>query len=410
MILFYNFSIWFYGIAVKIVSPFNSKAKQWIVGRKNIFNKIEQSIPKNENIAWFLASSLGEFEQGRPVIEEFKIKYPNYKILLTFFSPSGYEIRKNYTGADYIFYLPIDSKRNATKFIKIVNPKIVFFIKYEFWFHYLKQLHKKQIPTYIFSSIFREKQLFFKWYGAWYRQMLTFFTKIYVQETNSKELLAKININNVEIGGDTRFDRVYDLAKNAKPIELIEQFTQDSFTVIAGSTWDKDEEIIAEYIHNSTNKNIKWIIAPHETHKLHIDKIEKLFKLPLLKFSEANTQNINSAQILIIDSIGILSSLYRYGNIAYIGGGFGNGIHNTLEAATYGLPVIFGPNYKRFREACDLIDISSGFSISNLTEFKTTLNNLINDKLLREKASNSAKLYVNKMRGGTEKIISQLSI
>lgn len=409
MVILYNISVWFYSIIIKMVSPFNLKAKQWVVGRYDIFNKIERSLNGNEKIAWFHASSLGEFEQGRPVIEGFKIKYPDYKILLTFFSPSGYEIRKNYEGADYIFYLPIDSRQNASKFIKITKPQVVFFIKYEFWFHYLKQLNNRSIPTYIFSSIFREKQLFFKWYGVWYRKMLAYFTKIYVQDYESKKLLENIDISSVEVGGDTRFDRVYSLAKNAKTIDLIEQFTKNKFIVIAGSTWEKDEDIIAEYAHKGS-EGIKWIIAPHEIHKAHIDKIVKLFKLPLLKFSEANAQNINDAQVLIIDSIGILSSLYRYGNIAYIGGGFGNGIHNTLEAATYGLPVIFGPNYKRFREACDLIKFSSGFSISNSTDFEIILKKLINDDNLREKVGKSASDYVNKMRGGTEIILSQLSI
>lgn len=408
MVLLYNISIQAYTVLVRIASPFNKKAKYWVEGRRNIFNRIEQSLNENENIAWFHASSLGEFEQGRPVMEAFKLKYPNYKILLTFFSPSGYEVRKNYEGADYIFYLPVDSKRNALKFIKTVKPKVVFFVKYEFWFHYLNQLNKSKIPTYIFSSIFREKQLFFRWYGVWYRKMLAFFTKIFVQDLNSKQLLDKVNISNVEIGGDTRFDRVYALAKNAKPIKLIEEFAKDNFIVIAGSTWERDEEIIAEYAHK--NQNIKWIIAPHEIHSAHIEKIVKIFKTPLLKLSEATIESVVDAKVLVVDSIGVLSSLYRYGNIAYIGGGFGKGIHNTLEAATYGMPVIFGPNYNRFREACDLIELSSGFSVSNYNEFELTIVKLINNDLLREESGKSALNYVNKMRGGTEKIISQLTV
>ncbi len=407
MIIIYNISIWFYSIAIRVASLFNTKAKQWVNGRKNIFLNISDAIKGNENIVWFHVSSLGEFEQGRPVIEGFKNRYPDYKILLTFFSPSGYEIRKNYKGADYIFYLPIDSKHNAKRFINIIKPKVVFFVKYEFWFHYLSQLKKQNIPTYIFSAIFRKKQLFFKWYGGWYRKMLTFFNKIYVQNQESKDLLAKINITQVEVAGDTRFDRVYALAKNAAPIDLIEQFAKNSFVIIAGSTWEKDEEIIAEYAHKYPDK-VKWIIAPHEIHKSHINKIEALFKLPLLKFSDANTQNILQTNILIIDSIGILSSLYRYGKISYIGGGFGKGIHNTLEAVTYGLPVIFGPNYKRFQEACDLINIASGYSISDFHEFETLLNSLLNDKSHRQKAGKSALQYVDSMRGGTEIILSKL--
>ncbi len=406
MVLFYNISIWFYGVAIRTASLFNNKARQWVSGRKNIFANISDALKGDEKIVWFHVSSLGEFEQGRPVIEGFKEKYPDYKILLTFFSPSGYEIRKDYKGADYIFYLPIDSKRNASLFIDIVQPKIVFFVKYEFWFHYLNLLKKRSIPTYIFSAIFREKQLFFKWYGGWYRKMLTFFNKIYVQNQESKDLLASINITKVEVAGDTRFDRVYALAKNAAPINLIAQFANSGFVVIAGSTWEKDEEIIARYAHKYPDK-IKWIIAPHEIHKSHIAKIEALFKLPTLKFSDADTQNIQQTNILIIDSIGILSSLYRYGKISYIGGGFGKGIHNTLEAVTYGLPVIFGPNYKRFKEACDLINISSGYPISNFHEFETTINTLVGDEAHRQKAGKLASSYVDSMRGGTKTILSQ---
>lgn len=409
MTLFYNLSISLYTFAITIASLFNKKAKQWRNGRKNILNKIKLTIPADSPLAWFHASSLGEFEQGRPVIEAFRQKHPEYKILLTFFSPSGYEIRKNYEGADYIFYLPVDSKKNAKEFINHINPSIVFFVKYEFWNHYLKQLKKHNIPTYIFSAIFREKQLFFKWYGGWYQNILKCFTHLYVQNEQSKKLLETIGIKNVTVGGDTRFDRVYKLAKAAKPQTLIEQFSNNSTTIICGSTWEKDEEIIAQYAQNTKHK-LKWIIAPHEIHKSHINKIESLFKLPLLKFSEANSENINTAQVLIIDSIGLLSSLYRYGNIAYIGGGFGVGIHNTLEAATYGLPVVFGPNYQRFQEACDLISFSAGFSISNLENFNAIVDSMINDDNLRTNSGKSAQNYVEKMTGGTNIILNDLTL
>ncbi len=409
MIIIYNLGIWFYTLAIRLVSPFNLKAKQWINGRKNIFARLKAAIPENTKIAWFHSSSLGEFEQGRPVIEGFRKKYPDYKILLTFFSPSGYEIRKNYEGADFVFYLPADTKTKAQQFIQIVKPKVAFFIKYEFWFHYLNQLSKKNIPTYIFSAIFRDKQLFFKGYGKWYRKMLQNFTKIYVQNDYSKSLLEKINITNTEVGGDTRFDRVYDLVQNARPIPLIEQFTAGQKVIIAGSTWEKDEQIIAEYM-EKTRYLIKWIIAPHEIHKSHIDKILTTLSQPVLKFSEATSENINSTNILLIDSIGILSSVYRYGIIAYIGGGFGNGIHNTLEAATYSLPVVFGPNYKRFREACDLIDLKSGFSINNYDDFSSVMNLLLEDENFRNDSGISASDYVTKMRGGTQKILNELNL
>lgn len=408
MILIYNLSIWFYTLIIKIAAIFNNKAKLWVNGRKNIFIKIKKSIVADTKTAWFHASSLGEFEQGRPVIEAFKKKYPDYKILLTFFSPSGYEVRKDYSEADYIFYLPADTKRNAKKFIDIINPDVVFFIKYEFWYYYLNQLNKKNIPVYIFSAIFRKNQLFFKWYGGWYRNMLKLFTKLYVQNIESQELLKSINITNTEVAGDTRFDRVYQLAKNAKEIDIIDKFTKNSTVIIAGSTWEKDEELLSQYLFY--NKNIKLILAPHEIHKSHIDKICSLFKTDFVKFTEATGSNINNKRIMIIDTIGILSSLYRYGQIAYIGGGFGKGIHNTLEAATYGMPVVFGPNYKRFQEACDLINLSAGFSISNFEELKIKFDNLLNNEKILKSASEYAENYVNKMRGGTNLILAQLTI
>jgi 3-deoxy-D-manno-octulosonic-acid transferase len=409
MVLFYNIGICLYATAVKITALFNPKATLWVKGRKNIFHDIKNALTGNEDIAWFHVSSLGEFEQGRPVMESFRLKYPNYKIFLTFFSPSGYEIRKNYEGADYIFYLPVDTKKNATQFLNLVKPNIAFFVKYEFWFHYLNQLNKRKIPTYIFSAIFRENQLFFKSYGTWYKKMLGFFTKIYVQNEESKQLLKTIHITNVEVGGDTRFDRVYALAKNAKPIELIEHFAKNNPVIIAGSTWEKDEELLAQYA-QQTEFEVKWIIAPHEIHKSHIDKIISMFKQPVLKFSEANYNNINTTNILLIDSMGILSSVYRYGTLAYIGGGFGNGIHNTLEAATYGLPVVFGPNYKRFKEACDLLDLSSGFSITNFVELKSIFHTLLINENLTMKSGQSASNYVNQMRGGTDILLSQIML
>lgn len=409
MIFIYNLSIKIYALVITIASLFNLKARQWLNGRKNIIEKIQQSVNAEAPLAWFHVSSLGEFEQGRPVIEAFRNKYPTYKVLLTFFSPSGYEIRKNYEGADYVFYLPIDSKKNAKAFIKIINPKVVFFVKYEYWYHYLNQLKKQNIPTYIFSAIFREKQLFFKWYGGWYRNILKCFTHLYVQNDQSKNLLNSINIKNVTVGGDTRFDRVYELAKSARPNELIEQFTKGETAIICGSTWEKDEELIAAFT-KSSNHALKWIIAPHEIHKSHISKIEAMFSSPILKYSEATSENINNAQILLIDSIGLLSSLYRYGHIAYIGGGFGAGIHNTLEAATYGLPVVFGPNYKRFQEACDLLALKAGYSISNYHEFQTNFNLLIENDDLRKKSGKFAQNYVEKMRGGTQVILDDLTL
>jgi 3-deoxy-D-manno-octulosonic-acid transferase len=407
MIVIYNLGIWVYVGLIKLVAFANPKAKQWVKGRRNIFQNIQNTVHTEAPIAWFHVSSLGEFEQGRPVMEAFKAKYPAYKILLTFFSPSGYEIRKNYADADYIFYLPADTPRNARRFIQIVNPTVAFFVKYEFWFHYLNQLNKKGVPTYIFSAIFRSDQLFFKWYGKWYRNMLRFFSIIYVQDEASKTLLQQIGIPHVVVGGDTRFDRVTELAQKSKSFPLIEQFSAGQKVVVAGSTWENDEELIARYlVHQPT---VKWIVAPHEIHSSHLQKIKNLFQQKALFFSEANEQNIQHCQVLVIDSIGMLSSIYKYGGVAYIGGGFGKGIHNTLEAATYGIPVVFGPNYQRFKEAVDLIHQGAGFSIHDEQSFNQTVDSLWMDDLLREKAGRASRLYVDSMQGGTQKILSDIN-
>ncbi|PKP10850.1 MAG: 3-deoxy-D-manno-octulosonic acid transferase [Bacteroidetes bacterium HGW-Bacteroidetes-4] len=403
----YSLGIWFYVGAIYVASLFNQKAKQWVKGRQNWYKNLQAALDKDAQTAWFHVSSLGEFEQGRPVIEGFRKRYPEIKIVLTFFSPSGYEIRKDYPGVDYVCYLPVDTRRNAKKFVSLVNPSYAFFVKYDFWFHFLKQLHLQQIPTYIFSAIFRPQQLFFKRYGAWYRNMLRFFTRIYVQNDSSKDLLESIGITQVEVGGDTRFDRVYDLAIAAKPIDLITQFASGKPLIIAGSTWEKDEEFLAAFAEKNKGK-YQWIIAPHEVHEGHIQKIEALFKQDVLRFSNATTDNITQADVLLIDSIGILSSLYRYGTLAYIGGGFGKGIHNILEAATYGLPVVFGPNYLRFQEACDLIERKSAFTIQNYIAFETILQQLLKDADFCKKAGENASQYVNEMRGGTQKILSKL--
>ncbi|MCK9207331.1 MAG: 3-deoxy-D-manno-octulosonic acid transferase, partial [Salinivirgaceae bacterium] len=295
MIVIYNLGIWVYVGLIKLAAFANPKAKQWVKGRRNIFQNIRNTVRTEAPIAWFHVSSLGEFEQGRPVMEAFKAKYPAYKVLLTFFSPSGYEIRKNYAGADYIFYLPADTPRNARRFIQIVNPTVAFFVKYDFWFHYLNQLNKKGIPTYIFSAIFRSDQLFFKWYGKWYRNMLRFFSIIYVQDEASKTLLQQIGIPHVVVGGDTRFDRVVGLAQKSKSFPLIEQFSAGQKVVVAGSTWESDEELIARYlVHQPT---VKWIVAPHEIHSSHLQKIKNLFQQKALFFSEANEQNIQHCQV-----------------------------------------------------------------------------------------------------------------
>lgn len=406
MVVLYNLFIRLYYFAILITSLFNKKAKLFLSGRKNNFENLQKQFSSSNKIVWFHAASLGEFEQGRSVIEEFRKKFPEYKILLTFFSPSGYEIRKNFQGADYICYLPFDFKNNVQKFISIVNPQLVFFIKYEFWYNYLKILHDKNIPVYIFSAIFREEQIFFKWYGSFFRNILTYFNHIFVQNEISEKLLASIHIKNVSISGDTRFDRVFQIAQTSKTLPLIEKFKGNNFIVIAGSTWDKDEELLIQYI-NSKNEStpIKFIIAPHEIKSSNIERILSCITKKSVKYSDAENENIEEKEVLIIDNIGMLSSLYKYSDIAYIGGGLGKGIHNTLEAATYGNPVLFGPNYHRFGEACDLLKYNAGTVIENYNALEIAIDKYYNNSELLKTSSGAAKNYVENNRGATSIIL-----
>ncbi len=406
MLLFYNLSIRTYVFFIRIAAIFNPKAKQWITGRKNLWQRLQRAINRDDNIVWFHAASLGEFEQGRPVIEAYKEKFPDTKILLTFFSPSGYEIRKNYQGADYIFYLPPDFPGYAKRFISIVNPKAVYFIKYEFWYHYLNELRKRQIPCYIFSAIFRPNQLFFKSYGGFYRKMLKAFTHFFVQNKASKQLLQEIGFTNVDVVGDTRFDRVYTIAQQAKQLPELENFSNNRLVLIAGSTWPKDEEHIIRYI-NTTQKGYKYIIAPHEVDENHIKNITAQIKKSWVRYTQSTPETIANSEVLIIDCIGILSSLYRYGDIAYIGGGFGRGIHNTLEAATFGLPIIFGPNYQKFQEAKDLLQLNAAISYNTYNQLETTLNRFDEDTTARTQSGKASKIYVEQKCGASSQILEQ---
>lgn len=409
MVLFYNLSVRLYVLLIRIAAFFNPKAKQWVVGRKNIFTKLQEAISSEEDIVWFHSASLGEFEQGRPVIESFKEKYPNCKILLTFFSPSGYEVRKNYEGADYIYYLPPDFARNAKCFMDIVNPKMAFFIKYEFWHHYLKELKKRNVPTYIFSTIFRPDQLFFKSYGGFHRKMLTAFTHLFVQNQESVDLLEGIGRSNVTLTGDTRFDRVYTIATGSKILPKVEGFAQGREVLIAGSTWPKDEENIIRYLNESKNA-YKYIIAAHEVDEDHINSVTSKIQKSWARYTKATKEEIDATEVLVIDCIGVLSSLYRYGTVSYIGGGFGRGIHNTLEAATFGLPVIFGPNYHKFQEAKDLIEVGASKSYENYSELKNLLDSFFEDSEKRNLSGLQSKNYVDRMRGASDKILSKIKI
>jgi len=351
--IIYSIAIRFFGFCICIASLFNEKAKQWMTGRKDQWEKININLAKQENAVWFHCSSLGEFEQGRPVIEEYKKHNPKAFIVLTFFSPSGYEIRKNYENADLILYLPLDIKKNVNKFLDLIKPKIVVFVKNEFWYNYLHQLWLRNIPLFLISANFREDNWFFKSYGRSFRKMLGFFSYIFVQNEQSLKILNRHSIENVTIAGDTRVDRVYQISKEVKENSVIEKFKNQKILIVAGSSWKQDEELLIKYINESGN-NLKWIIAPHEIKKENILRIQKSITRPSVKYSTYKEKQDSNAEVLVIDNIGMLSSLYKYGDIAYIGGGFGKGIHNILEPATFGIPVIFGPNYKKFREACEL--------------------------------------------------------
>ncbi len=402
----YYFVIKSYSFLIFFAGFFNKKAKQWTKGRKNILKSIKAEVKNGEKIAWFHTASLGEFEQGRPLIEAFRNKYPDFKIFLTFFSPSGYEIRKNYSGADYIFYLPLDTQKNAKKFVEIVDPEIVFFVKYEFWYNFLKALKSKGKTVFIVSGIFRREQHFFKWYGSWFKKILKMITFFFVQNNESKELLNSIGIENVEISGDTRFDRVFEISQHKKSFPLIETFKHDSEIFLGGSTWPADEDLILSLIRERA-ANLKFIIAPHEVHKERIKSLkEKVLKNEVLLFSDVvsgkvKNEEIVNSNILIIDSIGILSHLYQYAKFAFIGGGFGVGIHNILEAVTFGKPVFFGPNYKKFQEANELIKLGGAFCVHNDLGLIENVETFLENSGKYKKCSKICSNYILNKKGAT---------
>lgn len=410
MLWIYNSGIYLYALSIRIASLLNKKAKLWKEGRKNIFVQLENAF-KNEqsSVIWFHCASLGEFEQGRPLIEKIKDKHPHYKILITFFSPSGYEIRKNYSGADYVFYLPIDTCYNATKFIEIIQPKMAFFIKYEFWYYYLNTLNKKQIPTYLISALFRKSQIFFKPYGSLFRKILKCYDYIFVQDDDSMELLMKLGLKNICVSGDTRYDRVSEIAAQAKSLELIEIFKGEKRLIVAGSSWPTEEKFIATYIQQKGFTH-KFIFAPHDISENHLLQIEKLFsKYKCIRYSKTNKENIAEFDILIIDNIGLLSSLYKYADFAIIGGAFGSGLHNILEAVVYGCPVIFGPKYYHFPEAVELLNAGGAYSVRNVKELINAIN-FLSSPDNKEFLYKTCKDFVSSRKGATEKIFNQVSL
>lgn len=411
MNILYNIAIAIYGALLSLGALFNNKAKLFCDGRKGLLKRIASEIDHSKPIIWFHCSSVGEFEQARPLIEWYKENRKEYRILLTFFSPSGYEMRKNYPLADWIYYLPLDTAPNAKKFIEITAPCKAIFIKYEFWYNYLSQLQKRGIETYIVSAIFREDQAFFKFYGGLFRKMLKSFTALFVQDELSRKLLESIEItDNVLVCGDTRFDRVHQITSTSKEFPVIKKFSENSFTILAGSTWPPDEDILASSVKNFSK--VKLVIAPHEIHNDHISKILDTFKgYKLIKFSDSETLSdaqLTEANVLLIDCMGILSSIYRYGNFAYIGGGFGVGIHNILEAATYGIPVAFGPNYRKFKEARDLISRQGATSVRSQEEFYALLDKLVKNKNVVEERGKVCLDYVKENLGATNKIIAKI--
>lgn len=404
--MLYNLGIYIYSLLIHLIAPFSRKPRKMMKGHWVVYELLRQQKEKDAKYIWFHAASLGEFEQGRPLIERIRERYPEYKILLTFFSPSGYEVRKNYQGADIVCYLPMDKPRNVSKFLDIIQPCMAFFIKYEFWKNYLDELHKRQIPVYSVSSIFRKDQVFFKWYGGLYRKVLLDFDQLFVQNETSKRFLSKIGIDQVTVVGDTRFDRVLEIRQEAKDLPLVEAFKGDSLTIIAGSSWTPDEDLFIEYF--NTHPEIKLVIAAHVIDENHLVEIISKLKRPYVRYSKANEKNIRNADCLIIDGFGLLSSIYRYGEIAYIGGGFGVGIHNILEAAVYGIPVIFGPKYHKFMEARELIEEKGAFSITNYEELSQLLDRMISDKKFLNESGSNAGNYVTRNLGASERILSQI--
>jgi len=402
--LLYIIFIKLYPFIAQIISVKNDKAKLWIDGRKNIFQRLENTFSNNQSpVVWVHCASLGEFEQGRPIIESIKKNYSSHKILLTFFSPSGYEIRKNYPLADWVFYLPMDGKKAAKRFVHIVDPKLIFFVKYEFWFFYLKEAKRQSIPTLLISANFRANQPFFKWYGSFYRSMLASFTHVFVQNATSKKLLESIGFTNnvVTIHGDTRFDRVIENAAHFSEIPLINSFLNHSKQVIvAGSTWLQDDVLLAEFA--AKNKEIYFIIAPHSVEKSRIENCKLLYQ-QAITFTELQEQKTTTTNVLIIDNVGMLSNLYKYATICYVGGGFTkDGIHNVLEAAVYGKPVIIGPNYKKYTEAVELVAADGVISIKNALELEHQIQELLNDLNKYQQVCKQAQQYVLQKAGATK--------
>ncbi len=402
----YNIIVVLYSLAIKIASAWIPKAKLWSEGRKDIFKRMAEAISPKDRVLWLHVASLGEFEQGRPLLEQIRRDHPEYKILLTFFSPSGYQIQKNYAGADYIFYLPIDTPGNARKFLDIAHPEVVIFVKYEYWLNMLYELRRRNIKSYIVSAIFRPDSIFFRFYGPMWRLALKSFDILFVQNEESRELLKGIGVERVVVAGDTRFDRVAHIAKSVKANPIVEAFKGESQLMIAGSTWPADEQILQPLI--SKNREIKFVVAPHEIDSHRVEELQRLLPGAIRYTQITEGDDLSSAQVLILDTMGQLSSIYRYALWAYIGGGFGVGIHNTLEASTFGLPMAFGTNYHKFNEAREMVRLGGCRSVSNAEELEEWFSALRDDKQLHAKVSKITLDYTKSQQGATKVIIENI--
>lgn len=404
----YQVAIYLYLCGVALASIFSKKVKKMWKGERQTLDILKSKVNPNHQYIWFHAASLGEFEQGRPLIERIRADYPEYKILLTFFSPSGYEVRKDYEHADIVCYLPIDTIRNARRFLRTVRPCMAFFIKYEFWYNYLHILKHRNVPVYSVSSIFREHQIFFRWYGKSYAGVLRCFTHFFVQNEKSKHLLHTIGIDTVDVVGDTRFDRVLQIKDKAQQLPIVEAFKADKKVFVAGSSWAPDEDIFIPFMNEC--KDWKMIIAPHVISEEHLKRIEEKCKGKTVRYTATTPEEAAQAQCLLIDCFGLLSSVYHYGEVAYVGGGFGVGIHNVLEAVVWKMPVLFGPNHQRFQEAQELIKAKGGFEITDSSSFAHMMQQFMTQQEYLRLSGEAAGSYVESKAGATQKILKQIDL
>lgn len=409
MLFFYNILISVTGFFLKIIALFNKKIKLFIDGRKQSFQLLSEELNSNDRVIWIHVASLGEYEQGLPVMEELKKKFPNHKLVLTFFSPSGYEVRKNNPIADVTVYLPWDTKRNVKKFLKIVRPEKVLFVKYEFWLNYLSELKNRNIPTYLISGIFRENQAFFKWYGGFYRKALQTFDYFFVQNESSKKLVESIGFTNIMVSGDTRFDRVFAISERDNHLDFVERFKGNDLLFVAGSTWEADEKLLAEYI-NKTDNRAKFIIAPHNIKPEQISNLKAQISKPVILFSELSSSSEELGEVLIVDTIGLLTKIYSYADLAYVGGGFGNpGVHNVLEPAVFGIPIVIGENYSHFAEATELVNLGGVVSVKNQTELNSIMNKLSQNRTFCSEIGKINTGFVLNQKGATQIIMDFFS-